>query len=172
MGVAHKPESRSHAERFGLRASALGIVRGPERATGGSVRLARGAGWACNEEKDLSRRPAHGGPEAPSLQSDQPTSPAMLLDQLHAQKEAIEAAARQFGARRIRVFGSVARGDERPDSDIDFLVDFPPGYDLFAQRLPLAQRLSEITGRALDLIPEHELNAHLRDAVLREAIEL
>ena len=57
-------------------------------------------------------------------------------------------------------------------SDIDFLVDFPPGYDLFAQRLPLAQRLSEITGRALDLIPEHELNAHLRDAVLREAIEL
>ncbi|MFY9458625.1 MAG: nucleotidyltransferase family protein [Aquabacterium commune] len=96
----------------------------------------------------------------------------MLLDQLHAQKEAIEAAARQFGARRIRVFGSVARGDERPDSDIDFLVDFPPGYDLFAQRLPLAQRLSEITGRALDLIPEHELNAHLRDAVLREAIEL
>jgi predicted nucleotidyltransferase len=96
----------------------------------------------------------------------------MLLNQLHDQKEAIEAACRQYGALRIRVFGSVARGEERPDSDIDFLVDFPPGYDLFAQRLPLAQRLAEITGRRLDLIPEHELNRHLRDAVLSEAVEL
>jgi predicted nucleotidyltransferase len=41
------------------------------------------------------------------------------------------------------VFGSVARGEQRPDSDIDFLVDFPRGNDLFAQRLPLAERLME-----------------------------
>jgi hypothetical protein len=60
----------------------------------------------------------------------------MLLESLHAQKEAIEGACRQFGARRIRVFGSVARGEERPDSDIDFLVDFPRGYDLFSQTSP------------------------------------
>lgn len=96
----------------------------------------------------------------------------MLLDTLHGQRDAIHAACRQYGARRIRVFGSVARGEERPDSDIDFLVDFPPGYDLFAQRLPLAERLAEITGRPLDLIPEHELNRHLRVAVLKEAVDL
>lgn len=96
----------------------------------------------------------------------------MLIDQLHTQKEAIEAACRQYGARRIRVFGSVARGEEGPDSDIDFLVDFPPGYDLFTQRLPLAERLAQITGRRLDLIPVHELNRHLREAVLREAVDL
>lgn len=96
----------------------------------------------------------------------------MLLATLHAKKEAIESACREFGARRIRVFGSVARGEERPDSDIDFLVDFPKGYDLFAQRFPLAERLLEITGRHPDLIPEHELNPHLREAILREAVEL
>jgi hypothetical protein len=96
----------------------------------------------------------------------------MLLDTLHAQKDAIESACRQFGARRIRIFGSVARGEDRPDSDIDFLVDFPPGYDLFAQRLPLAQRLAEITGRRLDVVPEHELNPHLREAILKEAVDL
>ncbi len=96
----------------------------------------------------------------------------MLLDTLHARRDAIHAACREYGARRIRVFGSVARGEERPDSDIDFLVDFPRGYDLFAQRLPLAERLAQITGRRLDLIPEHELSRHLRDAVLKEAIEL
>lgn len=96
----------------------------------------------------------------------------MLLDALHAQKEAINAACRQFGARRIRVFGSVARGEDLPDSDIDFLVDFPQGYDLFAQRLPLTERLAEITGRRLDVIPEHELNRHIRAKVLREAVDL
>lgn len=95
-----------------------------------------------------------------------------LLDSLHGQKDAILAACRQYGARRIRVFGSVARGEERPDSDIDFLVDFPRGYDLFTQRLPLAERLSEITGRSLDLVPEHELNRHIREAVLNEAVDL
>ncbi|MHB1272259.1 MAG: nucleotidyltransferase family protein [Rhodanobacter sp.] len=96
----------------------------------------------------------------------------MLLDALHEKRDAIHAACRQFGARRIRVFGSVARGEERADSDIDFLVDFPPGYDLFTQRLPLAERLAEITGRRLDIVPEHELNRHLREAVLNEAVDL
>ena len=96
----------------------------------------------------------------------------MLLDALHAQKDAINAAGREYGARRIRVFGSVARREEGPDSDIDFLVDFPSGYDLFAQRLPLAERLAEITGRELDVVPEHELNRHIRARVLREAVDL
>ncbi|MBI2799136.1 MAG: nucleotidyltransferase family protein [Gammaproteobacteria bacterium] len=96
----------------------------------------------------------------------------MLLDILQTQREAITAAGRQFGARRLRIFGSVARGEERPDSDIDFLVDFAPGYDLFTQRLPLAARLEEITGRRVDLIPEHELNRYLQPMILAEAIEL
>ena len=50
----------------------------------------------------------------------------MLLDKLRAQREAIHTLGRRFGARRIRVFGSVARRQERADSDVDFLVDFPP----------------------------------------------
>lgn len=96
----------------------------------------------------------------------------MLLETLHEKREAIAAAGREFGARRIRVFGSVARREESPDSDVDFLVDFPSGYDLFAQRLPLAERLAEITGRNVDLVPEHELNRHLRPYVLAEAVDL
>jgi predicted nucleotidyltransferase len=96
----------------------------------------------------------------------------MLLDTLRTRKPLIEAACRQYGARRIRVFGSVARGEEGPDSDIDFLVDFPRGYELFSQRLPLAERLAEITGRRLDLLPEHELNRHMRAHVLQEAVDL
>lgn len=96
----------------------------------------------------------------------------MLLDVLHTQKNAIDAACRQYGARRIRVFGSVARREDGPHSDIDFLVDFPRGYDLFTQPMPLAERLAEMTGRRLDVIPEHELSRHIRDHVQQEVVEL
>lgn len=96
----------------------------------------------------------------------------MLLDHLKAQREAILAAARTHGAKRIRIFGSVARGEETPASDVDFLVDFQKGYDLFTQRMPLAERLAHLAGRPVDLIPEHELNRHLRSAILAEAIDL
>lgn len=96
----------------------------------------------------------------------------MLLDDLHAQKNEILKLAQLYGANRIRVFGSVARREETSESDIDFLVDFPRGYDLFKQRMPLAERLESVTGRHVDLIPEHELNKHLREAILKEAREL
>lgn len=96
----------------------------------------------------------------------------MLLQELHTKQKEILSLASEYGARRIRVFGSVARGEERPDSDIDFLVDFPQGYDLFTQRLPLSEQLMKLTGRKVDLVPEHELNRHLRDAILKEAKNL
>ena len=96
----------------------------------------------------------------------------MLLDEIYRNKAAIEALSQQYGARRIRVFGSVARGEEQPDSDVDFLVDFPCGYDLFKQRLPLSQGLQNLLHRKIDLIPEHELNKYLRDHVFAEAIDL
>lgn len=96
----------------------------------------------------------------------------MLLNELQTKKTAILSLASRYGARRIRVFGSVARGEERPDSDIDFLVDFPPGYDLFTQRLPLTQSLAELLDRKVELIPEHELNRHIRQRVMEEAVEI
>ncbi len=96
----------------------------------------------------------------------------MLLDDLHHRKSAIDAIARRYGAERIRVFGSVARRQEQPDSDVDFLVDFPVGYDIFAQRLPLAEDLATLIGRKVDLVPEHELSRHIRRQVLNEAVDL
>lgn len=96
----------------------------------------------------------------------------MLLNELQTKKNDILSLASRYGARHIRVFGSVARGEERPDSDIDFLVDFPPGYNLFTQRLPLTQALAELLQRKVELIPEHELNRHIRQQVIAEAVEI
>ena len=96
----------------------------------------------------------------------------MLLDELRLNKKRIEDLARQYGARHIRVFGSVARREERPDSDVDFLVDFPRGYDLLTQRMPLALGLENLLQRKVELVPEHELNRHIRERVTGEAVEL
>jgi uncharacterized protein len=96
----------------------------------------------------------------------------MFLDEIRKLKGAITALAYRYGATQIRVFGLVARGEERPDSDVDFLVVLPKGYDLFAQRLPLTEQLSNLLQRHVEVIPEHELNRHLRTRVLNEAVEL
>jgi predicted nucleotidyltransferase len=69
------------------------------------------------------------------------------------------------------VFGSVVRGEERADSDVDFLVDFPVGYDLFNQRLALTEQLAALLQRPVDIVPEHELNRHIRNGMLSQAVE-
>ena len=96
----------------------------------------------------------------------------MLLEQLRTKRQAIEALGRKFGAKRIRVFGSVARGEENDRSDIDFLVELPRGYDLFTQRMPLTEELSLLLDRPVDVVPEHELSPHIRSRVIVEAVEL
>jgi uncharacterized protein len=96
----------------------------------------------------------------------------MLLNQLRQMNAHLNSLAAQCGASRLRVFGSVARGEETPDSDVDFLVDLPRGYDLFTQRMPLTQALADLLHRKVDLVPEHELNPHIRAQVLAEAVPL
>lgn len=96
----------------------------------------------------------------------------MLLDQLRQMNTRLNSIAAHYGATRLRVFGSVARGEETPDSDVDFLVELPRGYDLFSQRMALARGLGEMLHRKVDLTPEHELNPHIRAQVLAEAVSI
>ena len=46
------------------------------------------------------------------------------------------------------------------------------GYDLFAQRLPLAEKLADLLQRQVELIPEHELNRHIRERIMQETVDL
>ncbi len=96
----------------------------------------------------------------------------MFLEELRAKRSTIESLVLRYGAQDLRVFGSVARGQEGPDSDVDVLVSLPQGYDLFNQRIPLTDDLAALLQRRVDLIPEHELSVHLRDRVLSEAVRL
>jgi uncharacterized protein len=96
----------------------------------------------------------------------------MKLQELRSKKKDIHALAAAHGASRIRVFGSVARGEETSNSDVDFLVDLPQGYDMFRQRVALTQKLSDFLQVGVDLVPEHELNRFIKQKVLEEAVDL
>ena len=92
-----------------------------------------------------------------------------LRDRLPELRDEIRRAATDNGAREVRVFGSVARGEERDDSDVDFLVVLEPGRSLFdLARLEL--RLERLLGRAVDVVTEAGLREPIRTTALREAI--
>jgi predicted nucleotidyltransferase len=87
---------------------------------------------------------------------------------LKTRRKAILAIAARNGAVNVRVFGSVARGDNRPDSDIDFLVNLEAGRSL----LDLARFLRELQsllGQKVDVVTEAGLRARIKSDVLREA---
>ncbi len=76
--------------------------------------------------------------------------------------------AAQYGARNIRVFGSVARGDDRAHSDVDLLVDMDPDRSLL-DIVGLGQDLEELLERKVDVLTGASLHPVLRDRILAES---
>ena len=92
-----------------------------------------------------------------------------LLNQLRERREEILQIAARHGALNVRVFGSVVRGEETPDSDIDFLID----YDL-EKTTPwfpggLVMDLQDLLGRKVDVLTEKGISPLIRERVLAEA---
>ena len=81
------------------------------------------------------------------------------------------AVAAAHGVSNLRVFGSVARGEDRPDSDVDLLADFPPGLSLFGLGRVEAD-LEDILGTQVDLIPAAGLKPGVRERVEADLIPL
>ena len=79
--------------------------------------------------------------------------------------------AAKHGVQRIRVFGSVVRGNAGPESDVDFLVDVGPHHSPFFPG-GLVADLEALLGRRVDVVEPEGLYAPLRDIVLKEAIPL
>jgi len=86
-------------------------------------------------------------------------------------REDILRIATQHGARRVRVFGSVARDEAGPDSDIDLLVEFDPDRSLMDYGR-LIMDLQDLLGRKVDVVTETSLHRVIRDQVLAEAVDL
>ena len=90
---------------------------------------------------------------------------------LKEKREDILRIAAKHGARNVRVFGSVVRGEARPDSDVDFLVDMEPGRTLLDMG-GLLMDLRDALGQEVDVVTERGLKTRIRERVLKEATPL
>lgn len=86
-------------------------------------------------------------------------------------KDQINSIAMENGAKKIRVFGSVAREEDKVDSDIDFLVTFEEGRSLF-DLISLKNDLEDLLNRKVDVVTKESIHWSIRDQIEDEAIEI
>ena len=96
----------------------------------------------------------------------------MGIDKLLQEKrEDILRIAAKHGANNVRVFGSAARGEAGPESDIDFLVEMEPERSLL-DHVALLQDLGDLLGREVDVVTEDGVYWLLRRRILKEAVPI
>lgn len=93
------------------------------------------------------------------------------VDQIRRQREAILKLAAGYGIGRVRIFGSVARGESHAESDLDVLVDFEPGRSLLDQ-VGFQQDLEALIGCRVDVVAEGGISPYLEARILQEAVPL
>ncbi len=79
--------------------------------------------------------------------------------------------AQKYGAKNVRVFGSMARGEESSESDLDIIVEMEHGSSLL-DIIAIKQDIEELLGRKVDVVTEASISPYIRDAVLKEAVNL
>jgi len=120
-----------------------------------------------NESKIMLSSPAMVKDSRP----DEVVKMSITLDDLRKEREQIKKVAQKHGASNIRVFGSISRGEERPESDIDLLVDFEADRSLF-DLVRLKLELEELLGHEVDLVTEKAMHRLIASRVIKEAIPL
>jgi uncharacterized protein len=87
---------------------------------------------------------------------------------LQEQRSEIIRIAQNYGARNLRVFGSVARGEAGPESDVDLLVEMEAGRS-FLDLVGLGQDLEDLLQRRVDVLTDASLHPRIRQQILAEA---
>lgn len=75
---------------------------------------------------------------------------------------------RAFGVKRLGLFGSFVRGQQRADSDVDMLVEFEPGQKTFDHFMGLSFLLEDLLGRSVELVTPEALSPHIGPYILKE----
>ena len=95
----------------------------------------------------------------------------MVCRLLTDHRDAILEIAARYGASDVRVFGSMARGEDDPESDVDFLVSLDAGRTLL-DHLGLRQDLEDLLGHRVDVVVNGGLSPYLCDRILAETLPL
>lgn len=134
-----------------------------KKAVGNQVQYR--ANTECPVYEELSRMLLKLTGQVMAESKGQQTKMSNIVEQYRDQ---ILTLARENGVRNVRVFGSMARNEARPDSDLDLLVDIEKGKSGLALGGFLAD-VSELVRRKVDVVTEKSLHPRIRDKVLHEA---
>jgi predicted nucleotidyltransferase len=96
----------------------------------------------------------------------------MSGSRLAVDKEKLAELCRRHGIRRLALFGSAARGELRPESDVDVLVEFMPGSRVGLRFITIQDEIADLLGRHVDLNTAGFLSPHFRDRVVSEAVSI
>jgi predicted nucleotidyltransferase/DNA-binding XRE family transcriptional regulator len=143
------------AERAGVTQSVISTYENARREPSFSVlqRLLLAAGFALRVQLE-------------------PTVAAMSLrDRVEEHRAELVATLGDLGGRNVRLFGSVARGDDGPESDVDLMVDLEPGLGLFTL-MRMQDAAERILGAAVDVVAADGLRAGSRRTAMRDAVPL
>ena len=91
-----------------------------------------------------------------------------MSHEVQAHRDAILRIADRHGARNVRVFGSVARGDHGPESDVDLLVEMAPDRS-FLDLVGLGQELEALLHRPVDVLTDESIHPALRSRITADA---
>ena len=94
------------------------------------------------------------------------------LEQTIQRLRAAEAEIRRLGVRRLAIFGSVARGEARPSSDVDLLVEFASGQKSFDRFMALSDLLERVVGHRVELVTIEALSPFIGPHILAEAADV
>lgn len=83
-------------------------------------------------------------------------------------KEKISPVLREYAVKKASIFGSISRGDARPDSDVDLLIELGPGPMGLIKFIGLKHRLEDSLGKDVDLVTEGNINRHLEPYIRPE----
>jgi len=92
-----------------------------------------------------------------------------MTGEIQQKRDKILQLADKYGAKNVRVFGSYARGDSRPESDADFLVNMEGSL---LKRIAFIQELEELLDRKVDVVTEKNLHWYIREEIMKEAVPL
>ena len=97
---------------------------------------------------------------------------ALTREQVQERLRKVKAEVSALGVRRLALFGSVLRNEARPDSDVDFLVEFTPGQKSFDRFLALSDLLETLLGHPVELVTTEALSPFLGPHILAEASDV
>ena len=95
----------------------------------------------------------------------------MNIQELKKKRESIISVVERNGGRKVRIFGSLARGEELTDSDVDILIELDPGRSLL-DILAIKQDLEDLLHRNVDVLTESAVSPYIKDDIMSEAVAL